>query len=63
MNDLKRELYSDADGKFRWRIVARNARIIAASSESFESAQGARRNFDKVQAAMHPSSTGPWRAA
>ena len=30
------ELYKDKAGKFRWRFIASNGRIIATSSESYE---------------------------
>ena len=33
------EIFKDKDGKFRFRLVASNGEIIAASEESFESRQ------------------------
>ena len=29
------ELYTDRAGKFRWRLIADNGRILAVSSESY----------------------------
>ena len=31
------EVYADATGKYRWRIVAVNGQITAASAEAFDS--------------------------
>lgn len=39
------EFYKDKAGEHRWRLRATNGEIIAASSESFFSSQGAVNNF------------------
>jgi len=38
-------VYRDAGKKWRWRIRARNNRIVACSGESFSSRTAARRAF------------------
>lgn len=35
------QVYTDASGKWRWRSVARNGRITAASGEAFDSQRNA----------------------
>lgn len=37
------EVYADAAGQYRWRICARNGRIVASSGEAFASQRNARR--------------------
>lgn len=38
MKKMKFESYRDRNGKYRWRLRARNGRIIATSSEAYENA-------------------------
>ncbi len=44
-------IYNTPTG-WRWRVKARNGRIVAASSEAFVSAYNARRNLRAVLRAM-----------
>lgn len=37
------DVYEDSAGEWRWRVVAGNGRVIAASGESFASAWNAKR--------------------
>lgn len=43
------ELYEDAGGEWRWRLVAANGNIIADSGEGYASKQGARRGIRSVK--------------
>jgi uncharacterized protein YegP (UPF0339 family) len=45
----KFELYTDAAGKFRFRLKAANGQIIAVSSEAYESKDGAENGIDSVK--------------
>jgi uncharacterized protein len=45
----KFELYSDAAGKFRFRLKAGNGEIIAVSSEGYESKSGAENGIESVR--------------
>ena len=38
------EFYPDAKGKWRWRVISPNGKIIASSGQGFASKQGAQRN-------------------
>lgn len=38
-------LYTDDEGQHRWKILAPNNRVIAAASEGFETAEGAKKNL------------------
>ena len=38
------EVYEDAGHEFRWRLIAPNGEPVAASSEGFDSQQGAIKN-------------------
>ena len=51
---MKFEIYRDARREFRWRLKAANGRIIADSSEGYDSREGARRGAENVKA--HASS-------
>jgi uncharacterized protein YegP (UPF0339 family) len=42
-------IYPDAGGHYRWRLVANNGLIIAASGESFDSKYNARRAAENVK--------------
>jgi len=37
--------YRDSQGQWRWRVVGRNGRIVAASSEAFTRKYDAKRNL------------------
>ena len=39
---MRCELYTDAGGKYRWRLISSNGQTTASSGESFSSAGGAR---------------------
>lgn len=40
---MKFDVYQDATGEWRWRLVARNGRIVADGAESYASKRNARR--------------------
>ncbi len=44
--------YQDSTDLWRWRVVASNNEIVGASSESFTSEAGARRNLDRLAIAI-----------
>jgi uncharacterized protein YegP (UPF0339 family) len=44
------EAYEDLEGRWRWRLLAANHRIIASSAESFDSHRNAVRAADAVKA-------------
>lgn len=37
------EVYEDSEGDYRWRLVARNGKIMADSAEGYTSRRGAKR--------------------
>lgn len=43
------ELFRDAAGEWRWRLVATNGNIIADSGEGYSSKQGAKRGIESVK--------------
>jgi uncharacterized protein YegP (UPF0339 family) len=45
----KFELYTDAGGKYRFRLRAGNGEIIAVSSEAYESKSGAENGIESVK--------------
>ena len=38
---MKYIVYEDSSGKFRWRLMSRNGRIVADSGEGYERRSGA----------------------
>jgi hypothetical protein len=50
-NQPRFELFQDSAGEWRWRLVATNEQIIAASGEGYTSKQGAKRGIRSVQRA------------
>lgn len=42
---MKLEIYKEIGREWRWRVVARNGKIVAASSEGFATRYGAKRNL------------------
>jgi uncharacterized protein YegP (UPF0339 family) len=46
---MKFEIYPDAGGKYRWRLIASNGQNIASSGESFDSKSNARRAAENVR--------------
>jgi len=46
---LKFEIYADQAGKYRWRLVASNGQIVAASGESFASKANAKTAAENVR--------------
>lgn len=44
---MKTIIYRDARGEWRWRIVARNGRIVADSGEGYKTAAGALRAWHR----------------
>ena len=45
----KFEIYADAGGSFRWRLLAANGQIVASSGESFASKANAIRAAENVR--------------
>jgi hypothetical protein len=43
------EVYVDAAGQWRWRLVAPNGNIVADSGEGYSSKQGAKRGIESVK--------------
>lgn len=46
---MKFEIYADAKGSYRWRLVASNGQTVASSGESFASKANARRAAENVK--------------
>lgn len=46
--DIVLELYEDEGGKWRWRLIAGNGRITAASGESFAKKGNALRAAERL---------------
>ena len=46
---MKFEIYADAAGKYRWRLVAGNGQNVASSGEAFESKASATRAAENVR--------------
>jgi len=44
--------YKDNGGKYRWRVVADNGRIVGASSQGFASKQMAEENTELLKDAL-----------
>jgi uncharacterized protein YegP (UPF0339 family) len=45
----KFELYKDAKGEFRWRLVASNGQAIANGGEGYKSKDSAKAGIDSVK--------------
>jgi len=45
----KFELYKDAKGEFRWRLVASNGQTIATGGESYRSKESAKAGIESVK--------------
>jgi uncharacterized protein YegP (UPF0339 family) len=45
----KFELYKDAKGEFRWRLVASNGQTIATSGEGYKARDSAKAGIDSVK--------------
>lgn len=45
----KFEIYPDKAGAYRWRLVASNGQIVAASGEAFDSKSNAKRAAENVR--------------
>jgi len=50
--------YKDKAGKYRWRIVADNGRVVGSSSQGFASKQMACENADLVKNALTNCNSG-----
>ena len=46
---MKFEIYADASGSYRWRLVASNGQTVASSGESFASKANAVRAAENVK--------------
>lgn len=46
------ELYEDAAGEWRWRLVARNGRIVADSGEGYTRRRDCHRAIDRIEQCM-----------
>lgn len=47
--DARFELYEDADGQWRWRLVHRNGNILADSGQGYASKQKAEQGAQSVK--------------
>jgi uncharacterized protein YegP (UPF0339 family) len=47
---MKFVIYTDASGEYRWRLLARNGRILADSAESYRRRIDCRRMAEKIAA-------------
>jgi uncharacterized protein YegP (UPF0339 family) len=45
----KFELYADAKGEFRWRLVVSNGQIIATAGEGYKSKESAKAGIESVK--------------
>jgi uncharacterized protein len=45
----KFELYKDAKGEFRWRLVASNGQTIATGGEGYKAKESARAGIESVK--------------
>jgi len=45
----KFELYKDAKGEFRWRLVTPNGQTIATSGEGYKAKDGAKAGIESVK--------------
>jgi uncharacterized protein YegP (UPF0339 family) len=45
----KFELYKDAKGEFRWRLMASNGQMIANSGEGYKSRESAKSGIESVK--------------
>jgi len=45
----KFELYKDAKGEFRWRLVATNGQTIATGGEGYKSKESAKAGIESVK--------------
>lgn len=50
---MKMYVYLDADGQWRWTLIARNNRKIASSGESFDSKSNALRAANRLRRMFH----------
>jgi hypothetical protein len=48
-NEPRFEVYRDNANEWRWRLVAANGHIIAASGEGYRSKQGVKRGIESVK--------------
>lgn len=46
------EYYQDAAGKWRWRAIAGNGRVVADSAQGYSRLAGAQRGFDVARGVM-----------
>jgi uncharacterized protein YegP (UPF0339 family) len=46
---MKFEIYADASGQYRWRLIAANGQNVASSGESFSSKANAIRAAENVR--------------
>lgn len=52
------EVFEDASGEYRWRLVHRNGTIIGVSSEGFDSRPNARRAVEAVERILEDAEVG-----
>lgn len=55
---MTQTFYKDKAGKYRWRIVADNGRVVGASSQGFASKQMAHENAELVRDALTNCNNG-----
>jgi uncharacterized protein YegP (UPF0339 family) len=46
---MKFEIYTDKAGEFRWRLLARNGKIIAESGEGYQKKTALKRAIKSIQ--------------
>lgn len=51
-NEPKFEIFRDNADEWRWRLVAANGHIIAASGEGYRSKQGVKRGIESVKTSV-----------
>jgi uncharacterized protein YegP (UPF0339 family) len=50
---MKWELYEDAGGDWRWRLVAQNGLVMADSGEGYTRRRDCHRAIDRIEQEMH----------
>ncbi|NOK20323.1 YegP family protein [Corallococcus carmarthensis] len=49
MNTFKFQIYKDARGEWRWKLISTNGRIVADSGEGYSSSSAARDAAQRVK--------------
>ena len=59
MKNLRVELFADEGKKWRWRVRARNGKLVATAGESFASKGNAKRAWKAFRKGMARMEGGP----